>query len=111
TPPAPAVLLERRSSVATTPQLAVLKHPLRIGAPEVRRDPRGCVYGRAHHLQCVPVLGSLPVFIEPVDVDSGDPCVPRVVGQKIQEVDMGEYVIADGDDLMDLHTRTVMRPS
>jgi hypothetical protein len=47
------------------------------------------------------VLDCFSVAIHPVDVDSGDPRILRIVVEQIQKIYVGPDIIADGDDAMD----------
>src|SRR5258708_36924019 len=87
------------------------EHTLGIGAWDVRGDPRGRIGRVADELQGVPMLDSLSIVVKPVDIDTGDAGVRRVVGKKIQEVHMRKDVVADGDDPVDYDARPLMRPS
>src|SRR6266404_298145 len=87
------------------------EHALGIGAWDVRGDPRGRIGRVADELQGVPMLDSLSIVVEPVDIDTGDAGVRRVVSKKIQEVHMRKDVVADSHDPVDYHARPLMRPS
>ena len=52
-------------------------------------------------LQRVPMLDRLSVGVHPVDVDSGDTRIPRIVVEQIQKIHMGPDIIADRDNAMD----------
>ena len=77
------------------------EHSVQIGAGYIRRDPRGRVFRVADQLQRVPMLNRLSVGVHPVDIDSGDPRIPRIVVEQIQKIHMGPDIIADRDNAMD----------
>jgi hypothetical protein len=52
-------------------------------------------------LQRVPMLDRLSVGVHPVDVDSGDTRIPRIVVEQIQKIHVGPDIIADGNDAVD----------
>ena len=54
------------------------EHAVRIGAGNVRADPRRRVFRIADKLQRIPMLDGLSFGVHPVDVDAGDACVVGV---------------------------------
>src|SRR5882724_4881687 len=91
------------------PAAVFSEHAIRIGAGDVRTGPRGRILRIADKLQHIPMLDGFSFGVHLVDIDAGDTRVVGVIRQQIDEIHMGEHVVADGDDSVDDNVGTRVR--
>src|ERR1700741_2390741 len=89
----------------TSGRLCGSEHSVRISAWNVRPEQRSRVLRVPNELQCVPMLDRLTLGVHTIDIDASDAGIVRIIGEQIQEVQVGPDVVAERNDLVNHDAR------